>query len=231
MSYQSRAQLTRKAIFASATEVIDEVGYSNLSLTEVIDRAGVTKGAFYYHFPTKAALASAISADADSVIEDEVRATWDSSSAATGLENLVRAVFVVADRARCDRGVRIGFQLTDAVGNAADRGRCERQRAFLVTSVETAIAQGDIRTEVNAQNLGYALWVSLLGNLLLFEAAGEELIAGVAGVLRVILAGSCSDHSVHFFDCLVERLAAQYARPAHEQLVGSSQAGPGQNPL
>lgn len=224
MIYQARAQSTRRVILASAVQVIDEVGYSNCSLTEVIDRAGVTKGAFYYHFATKVALASAISADADAVVQAAIQASWDSSSAATALENLVRAVFVLADRAHLDRGVRIGFQLTDALGTAVDRGRCERQRAFLVSAVQKAVSEGDVRPEVDAEDLGHALWVSLLGNLLLFEAAGEELIASVAGVLGIILAGACSDRSVHFFGCLVERLAIQYAWPA-EQLVSPSTAG------
>ena len=219
MIHQTRAQLTRQAILASAVEVIDEVGYSNSSLTEVIDRAGVTKGAFYYHFPTKVALALAISAEADSVIENAVRAAWDFTSAATALENLVRAVFVVADRTRFDTGVRIGFQLTDALGNAVDRGRCDRQRKFVVIAIERALVEGDIRPDVSAEVLGHALWVSLLGNLLLSKAAVEDVIGSQAGILRIILAGTCTDGAAPFFDCLVERLAIQYDLSAVKELV------------
>ena len=225
MIHQARAESTRRAIVRAAVEVFEEVGYGNASLTEVIDRAGVTKGAFYYHFPTKVSVAFALIADSDAVVEDAVRAAWDSSSSATVLESLIRAAFVVADRARFDRRVRIGIRLTEALGNErVDRDRRERQRGLLVDAVGRAIAQGDIRSEVNAHDLGHTLWVSLLGNHLLSESAGEDLTAALARVLRIILAGVCTDRSALFFEHFVDRLARRYALPRVGQLVSTTES-------
>lgn len=225
MIHQARAESTRRAILHAAVEVFEEVGYCNASLTEVIDRAGVTKGAFYYHFPTKIAVASAVIADADDVVEDAVRTVWDSSSSATVLESLIRAAFVVADRARFDRRVRIGIRLTESLGNErAHRERRERQRGLLVDAVGRAIAQGDIRPEVNAHDLGHTLWVSLLGNHLLSETAGEDLTTALARVLRIILAGVCTDRSAPFFEHFVDRLARRYASSTAKQLVSSTES-------
>lgn len=217
MAQQSRAKITRQAILAAAVDVIDEVGYSNASLTEVIDRAGVTKGAFHYHFPTKLALAEAIVKDSNSLLEDAVRAVLDSSSSGAALETLVRAAFAVADRAHFEKTVRIGIQLTDALGNEADGGSFERQRDFLVDAVEQAISEGDVRTDVNAKDLGHTLWVSLLGNRLLSESAGEDLIDNQARVLRIILAGACTEQSIDFFAHFVDRVAHQFAASMSEQ--------------
>ncbi len=60
--------ITRKAIMDAAQGLILETGYSAASVDAVISRAGVTKGAFFYHFKSKAELALALvrrDADAD----------------------------------------------------------------------------------------------------------------------------------------------------------------------
>lgn len=219
MIHQARAETTRQTILAAAVEVLDDVGYSNVSLTEVIDRAGVTKGAFYYHFPTKTALAWAVIADSDTLIKEAIETVWDPSSTAPALEGLVRAAFVVADRARLDKRVSAGIQLTDTLSNPANRRRCERHRVFLADVVAKAISQGDIRTGVNVEDLGHALWVSLMGSHLLSAAAGEDRVVTLARVLRIMLAGVCADRTAPFFEQFVDRLAHIYVLPAAERLV------------
>lgn len=60
--------ITRKAIMDAAQGLILETGYSAASVDAVIARAGITKGAFFYHFRSKAELALALvrrDADAD----------------------------------------------------------------------------------------------------------------------------------------------------------------------
>lgn len=60
--------ITRNAIMDAAQGLILETGYSAASVDAVIARAGITKGAFFYHFKSKAELALALvqrDADAD----------------------------------------------------------------------------------------------------------------------------------------------------------------------
>lgn len=52
--------VTRKAIMDAAQGLILESGFSATSVDDVIGRAGITKGAFFYHFRTKADLAEAL---------------------------------------------------------------------------------------------------------------------------------------------------------------------------
>ncbi|WP_328304720.1 TetR/AcrR family transcriptional regulator (plasmid) [Streptomyces sp. NBC_00435] len=54
---QERAEITRQAILDGAAISFDRAGFHGTSLTEVVGHAGVTKGALYFHFPSKEALA------------------------------------------------------------------------------------------------------------------------------------------------------------------------------
>ncbi|RDD61181.1 TetR/AcrR family transcriptional regulator [Ferruginivarius sediminum] len=51
---------TRTTIMDAAEALILETGFSATSVDRVIDRAGVTKGTFFYHFQSKAGLARAL---------------------------------------------------------------------------------------------------------------------------------------------------------------------------
>jgi AcrR family transcriptional regulator len=54
--------------FDAAAEVFDRNGYPGAGLAEILDTAGVTKGALYFHFASKEELARAIIAD--QVVDD-----------------------------------------------------------------------------------------------------------------------------------------------------------------
>lgn len=47
---QARAVQTRQAILRAAAEVFDEYGYAGSGIQRIIERAGVTSGALYFHF-------------------------------------------------------------------------------------------------------------------------------------------------------------------------------------
>lgn len=57
---QERAARTREALLDAVAEIVDARGYDGASLADVLGRAGVTKGAMYHHFPSKAALVGAL---------------------------------------------------------------------------------------------------------------------------------------------------------------------------
>ncbi|AKN72322.1 branched-chain amino acid aminotransferase [Streptomyces sp. PBH53] len=57
---QQRAVRTREVLLRAAAEVFDEVGYTRASITSIVDRAGLTAGAVYFHFKSKEGLARAV---------------------------------------------------------------------------------------------------------------------------------------------------------------------------
>lgn len=47
------SEATKQQILSSALEVFSELGYQKAQLNEIADRAGVTRGAIYWHFKNK----------------------------------------------------------------------------------------------------------------------------------------------------------------------------------
>ena len=57
---QQRAVLTRGRVLSAAAEVFAKTGFLAASMNDIVEAAGVTKGAVYFHFASKEALAVAI---------------------------------------------------------------------------------------------------------------------------------------------------------------------------
>ncbi|MFF5448209.1 ScbR family autoregulator-binding transcription factor [Streptomyces sp. NPDC012888] len=57
---QDRALRTRAALIQAGAEVFGEKGFAGASVTRIAERAGLTLGAMYFHFPSKEALAREI---------------------------------------------------------------------------------------------------------------------------------------------------------------------------
>ncbi|MFF4402704.1 ScbR family autoregulator-binding transcription factor [Streptomyces sp. NPDC001480] len=60
MARQERALRTRRAVIEAAASVFAERGYATATIAEILERAGVTKGALYFHFESKEALARGV---------------------------------------------------------------------------------------------------------------------------------------------------------------------------
>lgn len=56
MKNQLRREETRSAILNTAAQCFSENGYAETGVAEICERAGVSKGAFYYHFESKQAV-------------------------------------------------------------------------------------------------------------------------------------------------------------------------------
>lgn len=53
MSRKERAQLTRQKLVDAALDLFFEKGYENVTVDDICEKAGVSKGAFYGHFKSK----------------------------------------------------------------------------------------------------------------------------------------------------------------------------------
>ena len=60
---QARAEATRGKIIDAAVALFADAGYGDTDLAAIVRQAGITKGAFYYHFESKEQVADAIIAE------------------------------------------------------------------------------------------------------------------------------------------------------------------------
>jgi AcrR family transcriptional regulator len=95
VEHTEKGDLTRRHILDTAATAFARSGYAGTSLNDLIKAAGITKGGFYFHFPSKEALALA-------VVQDK-QETWlrDISAAALRHTRAVDQLVAVAD-ALCD---------------------------------------------------------------------------------------------------------------------------------
>lgn len=110
MPQQSRAVETRAAIIRGAAAAFEQRGYGSTSLAQVSAAAGVTKGALYFHFDSKEALAVAI---IDAQHEQSVGAgRLLLENEVPGLHALVSMSYELARQLRDDLIVSAGVRLT-----------------------------------------------------------------------------------------------------------------------
>lgn len=112
MAMQQRAVLTRGRVLVAAAEVFARTGFLAASMNDIVEAAGVTKGAVYFHFPSKEALAVA-------VVEEQF-AQWPAlvagviEQAPDALTGVVALTYEVGGRFRDDilttAGVRLSFE-------------------------------------------------------------------------------------------------------------------------
>ena len=213
MTIQARAEVTRHSIVLAAVDLFDTNGYGSTTLGHIIDRAGITKGAFYYHFPTKESVAAAIIEEADSTIETAT-ATAFSSPPGPMLECLIRTSFISADVTRSDSLVRVGNLLRQSLNQISPSGAAPYLvwRQAVIRMVRKAAAEGDVQDGIDVDALGHAIWSSLVGTALLSGATGEDPIPRLAQCWTITLRGVVPAESLSYFTALVTRVSQQYQR-------------------
>jgi AcrR family transcriptional regulator len=104
MAQQARAVRTRRAILEAAAAVFDELGYEGASTTEILARSGLTRGALYFHFPSKEAIA-------DAVVDTQNEALAPPANKVT-LQAIIDLTLAFAERLRTDVVLRAAVRLT-----------------------------------------------------------------------------------------------------------------------
>ena len=116
-----------------------------------MERATITKGAFYYHVPSKESVAAAIIQQA--VMKKRAAVLEIISSPSAALENLIRATFVVNHMTERDKPVRAGHQLRQGLTHISSVAAMTYVEHPLVrlSTVEKAIAEGDLSDDLDVR--------------------------------------------------------------------------------
>ena len=149
MSTQQRSEETRSHILEAALVCFGERGYDAASVADICQRAGVSKGAFYYHFASKQALFVALLNQWLAVLEDQVAVQRAPGASAP---QALQAMVALLQQVFRDASGRLPMFLEFWRQAARDEAICqatmapfERYHALLAGIVCAGIAEGSLR--------------------------------------------------------------------------------------
>ena len=112
---ERRAGTTRQRLIAAASHQFARRSYSMVSLDDILAEAELTKGAMYFHFPSKQALAVAIIDDLTEMSRAAV--TELLARKMSGLETLIDLVYLLAVQDTQHEVARAGVRLLETLDN------------------------------------------------------------------------------------------------------------------
>lgn len=149
-----RSEMTRRQILRAASHQFARRSYHDVGLDEILTEADLTKGAMYFHFRSKYALAVAIierqTAAGAVALEDVL------SRNLSGLETLIDFSYLLAAQDIRTDGVRAGLNLLESVGRSEglEARLLDGWIQALATIVKRAMADGDLDKRCSPQDVG-----------------------------------------------------------------------------
>lgn len=222
---QSRSAATRQDIVDAGVDLFTEKGYGETRLQDIVERARVTTGAFYYHFDSKAALAEAIMEQGWPRALEVIDGCLENSRA-PGLERVIAMTFALSSLLKRDRTVWVSNHLNQAFGELSEKGRrgFETRARQFVARVADAVGTEDTRPGVSPQDVGTQVWITVHGCHLLSDALRSDVIAGLERSWLTLLPGLVPDGSLAYFQQFVTR-TARTAEPSRGGLTITSASG------
>lgn len=190
------AEMTRERILEAAAEVLARRGYDAANLDEIARRSGASKGAIYFHFPSKEEMALRLVQQlSDRLIDKVKRAISSEPPSRRRLGLAVQALLETFGRKRT-----LGQLLLINIvghGRSLDRKFLPIRRKFqdfIREELETAVDAGAIPADVDTE-LASQVWLGALHEVILhwllddrpqpISSSGPSLqkllIAGVGG--------------------------------------------------
>ena len=167
-----RSEASRKAALRAAIELLDELGYANLTIEGIAARAGIGKRTIYRWWPSKGAVVlEAFLTEITPQIE--FRAT---GSALEDIKNQMRST-LRAYRGRAGRIVReliaIGQADTDML-IAFRNAYIEPRRQMAKEVLKRAIATGEVRPNLDLDDFVDAMYAPFIYRLLVYRELKAE---------------------------------------------------------
>jgi TetR/AcrR family transcriptional regulator, transcriptional repressor for nem operon len=159
---EGRAGTTRHRLIAAASRQFARRSYSMVSLDDILAEAELTKGAMYFHFPSKQALALAIIDDLTEMSRTAV--TELLAHRMSGLETLIDLVYLRAVQDTQNEVARAGVRLLETLDDttAVPSTLWQSWIEFVTTLTQKAIAEGDFIDQHDPEDIAkilVALWV------------------------------------------------------------------------
>lgn len=149
---KERARQTRDRLYRAADRLFTARGVDGVSIDDVVAEAGVSKGTFYVHFPSKDALVAALVSDRVEAVDAEYHAflaAWpDDQSSRELILALVDRIFeVVEERIGLARS-RVLYRAQLAGGSGTDAVTDHGRQLYRVIgdALERGVSRGEFTT-------------------------------------------------------------------------------------
>ena len=161
---ERRADTTRQRLIAAASRQFARRSYSMVSLDDILAEAELTKGAMYFHFPSKQALALAIVDDLSEMSRAAV--TELLARKMSGLETIIDLVYFRAVQDTHNEVARAGVRLLDTLDNTTllPSALWQSWIEFVATLIQKAVTEGDVVDHHDPEDIAkmlVALWVGI----------------------------------------------------------------------
>jgi TetR/AcrR family transcriptional regulator, transcriptional repressor for nem operon len=161
---ERRADTTRHRLIVAASRQFARRSYSMVSLDDILAEAELTKGAMYFHFPSKQALALAIVDDLAEMTRAAV--TELLARKMSGLETLIDLVYFRAVQYTQNEVARAGVRLLDTLDNTTllPSALWQSWIEFVATLIQKAATEGDVVDHHDPEDIAkmlVALWVGI----------------------------------------------------------------------
>ncbi|MEU1419149.1 MULTISPECIES: ScbR family autoregulator-binding transcription factor [unclassified Kitasatospora] len=171
MVKQERAGRTRQAVLLAAAVTFADAGFESASLIDISRRAGVSKGALYFHFVSKQALADGVRAAAGREIGSAALRALRGGGPA--LQGLIDFTHELARLLREDVVVRAGVQLGQGARGGSDAWHS--LTAVVRRLLERAAAAGELRPGLDPRPAAELLTTLAAGLVLLAPEDADRL--------------------------------------------------------
>ena len=204
-----RADTTRDQILRAAAHQFAQRPYYAVGLDDILAEAQLTKGAMYFHFRSKHALALAIVDEQTERAAESVKNLL--ARKLSGLESLIDVSYLIAVGDITHDVTRASFNLLESVG------RTEKLQARLLGGwiqlmgeiAQRGIAEGDIVDEADPEDIGRLL-VSIFVGMRQASNLDEpvQLLSDFGKALSTVLGGIVQPDRIDYFAQFVKRRTA-----------------------
>jgi TetR/AcrR family transcriptional repressor of nem operon len=161
---ERRADTTRQRLIDAASHQFAHRPYSMVSLDDILVGAELTKGAMYFHFPSKQALAVAIIENLAEVSRAAV--TELLARRMSGLETVIDLIYLIAVQDTQNEVVRAGVRLLESLDHdtAMPPALWHSWIEFITTLIKKAVTEGDVVDHDDPEDIAkmlVAMWVGI----------------------------------------------------------------------